>query len=101
MRTPQERLADVGLVLGKLAAMEGCPNLPAIENVCRIVRSSKTRRRSDEAVRIMARLGEQLIKATRLELRYRRDRKAGKLIEMIPFFEEKDQGEQRNDKSNK
>jgi hypothetical protein len=86
MRTPQKRLADVGLALGKLAATEGCPNRTAIESVRRIVRSSKARRRSD-AVRLMARFGEQLIKATRLELRYRRDRKTGKLIEMIPFFE--------------
>ena len=69
MRTPQKRLADVGLALGKLAATEGCPNRTAIESVRRIVRSSKARRRSDEAVRLMARFGEQLIKATRLELR--------------------------------
>jgi len=85
-RTPKERLAALDLTLAKLARIEDCPNKSNIATIRRTIRRSVTQH-ADEVLRSEALSVEQIIKLTRLTIRYRRLRKAGR-ISKLPFFED-------------
>ena len=84
-RTPKERLAALDLTLAKLARIEDCPNKSNIATIRRTIRRSATMH-PDEVLRSEALAVEQIIKLTRLTIRYGRLRE-GRRISIIPFFE--------------